>query len=88
MPVGLYEIVFETESHFNFRTSHLDEVHAAQYLAENEMKIATTDCFFIRRKTWLKVVEESDGLPKSLKKAIFQSYMEKAYLPMVNYQNQ
>ena len=87
MPVGLYEIVFDVTSHFMYKTTDLDEIHAAQYSAENEKSIATTDCFFIRRRTWVELVNESDGLPNGLKKAIFQAYMEKVYFPMINYQN-
>ena len=68
VPVGLYEIVFENRSHFTYKTNDMEEIHQAQH--SSFVNFSRTDSFFLRRKNWIKVVEDSDGLPKQLRKAI------------------
>ena len=83
VPIGIFEIIFGQTSHFIYKTGDYSEVHDKQMYSSD---IPRTDCFFIRRKAWAEMIEETDGIPKSLKKNILRIYMEKVYLPIQRYQ--
>lgn len=84
VPIGMFEIMFGQTSHFIYKTNDYSEVHDKQMYSSD---IPRTDSFFIRRKAWVEMLEETDGVPKSLKKNILRMYMEKIYLPIQRYQN-